>query len=111
MPKEELHTHINTRVDEMIENKLIDEVRGLQPFERLNALRTVGYSEIFDYIDGKISLELAINDIKTNTRQYAKRQLTWFRKDKEIKWLSPGDMNKIISMANEFHESRKDEGL
>src|SRR5258706_9018513 len=81
LPRERLHQNIHTRVDRMIENGLVEEVKNAKPFKHLNALQTVGYSEIFDYFDGKISLEQAVNDIKTNTRQYAKRQMTWFRKD------------------------------
>jgi tRNA dimethylallyltransferase len=96
LPKEQLHANIHTRVDRMIENGLVDEVKRMEPFKHLNALQTVGYSEIFDYLDKKISLEQAINEIKTNTRQYAKRQMTWFRKDKEIKWFSPGKIKEMI---------------
>lgn len=96
LPKEELHQRIHTRVDKMIEAGLADEVKGLLPFEDLNALQTVGYSEIFDYLGGNISLEKAIEKIKTNTRQYAKRQMTWFRRDKEIKWFSPLQEKEMI---------------
>lgn len=101
LPKEELHQQINNRVDKMIEQGLIDEVKNLQPFRNLNALQTVGYSEIFEYQDGKISLDQAINDIKINTRQYAKRQMTWFRKDKEIKWFHPFEVQKIKEHLHE----------
>jgi tRNA dimethylallyltransferase len=95
LPKEQLHQQINNRVDKMIDQGLIEEVKSLQPFKHLNALQTVGYSEIFEYLDGKVSLDQAINDIKTNTRQYAKRQMTWFRKDAEIKWFHPLEEKKI----------------
>jgi len=88
LPKEELHRNIHTRTDKMIEAGLIDEVKSLLPYKNLNALHTVGYSEIVDYLDEKISLKKAIELIKTNTRQYAKRQMTWFKKDNEIKWQS-----------------------
>jgi tRNA dimethylallyltransferase len=87
LPKEELHRNINTRTDKMIEAGLVEEVKNLLPYKNLNALQTVGYSEIFDYLDHKITLEKAIEQIKTNTRQYAKRQMTWFKKDKEINWI------------------------
>ena len=70
----------------MVEQGLIEEVRSLLPYRHLNALNTVGYSELFDYFDGKTDLQTAIELIKQNTRRFAKRQLTWFRKDKEIKW-------------------------
>jgi tRNA dimethylallyltransferase len=102
LPKEQLHHNINTRVDQMIEKGLTEEVKSLQPLKHLNALQTVGYSEIFDYLDRKFSLDEAINAIKANTRQYAKRQTTWFRKDKEIKWFAPAQVNEII----EFIEKR-----
>ncbi|MDP4263110.1 MAG: tRNA (adenosine(37)-N6)-dimethylallyltransferase MiaA [Bacteroidota bacterium] len=99
LPKEQLHQNINTRVDRMIENGLVEEVKKTEVFKHLNALQTVGYSEIFNYLDGRISLEQAIHDIKTSTRQYAKRQMTWFRKDKEIKWFAPDQLKEIIEFA------------
>jgi tRNA dimethylallyltransferase len=89
LPKEELHERINARVDKMIEAGLVDEARSLLPYRHLNALRTVGYSEIFDYLDGNISLEEATELIKKNTRQYAKRQMTWYKKDDSIEWETP----------------------
>jgi tRNA dimethylallyltransferase len=97
LPKEQLHHHIHTRVDNMIAAGLVDEVKSLAPYRNLNALQTVGYSEIFDHLDGKISLEQAIADIKTNTRQYAKRQMTWFRRDKEMSWFDPQQPGDIIN--------------
>lgn len=96
LPKDELVSRINRRVDKMMEEGLLHEVIGLSPYKSLNALQTVGYSELFNYLDGKISLEEAIERIKINTRQYAKRQLTWFRKDPEIKWFGPEDVKNII---------------
>ena len=95
LPKEELHRNIHTRTDKMIEAGLIDEVKSLLPYKNLNALHTVGYSEIVDYLNEKISLEKAIELIKTNTRQYAKRQMTWFKKDKEIKWYDRSKMTEL----------------
>ncbi|MCD4746049.1 MAG: tRNA (adenosine(37)-N6)-dimethylallyltransferase MiaA [Bacteroidales bacterium] len=92
----ELFDIINKRVDKMIEQGLIDEVKNLYQFKNRNALNTVGYKEIFDYLDNKIKLEKAIENIKTNTRRYAKRQLTWFKKDKSIHWFHPDDKEKII---------------
>ncbi len=86
MEKEKLRNNINHRVDRMIEMGLVAEVQQLVPDKKRNALQTVGYTEIFDYLDGKISIDKAIEQIKINTRQYAKRQLTWFKKDPEIKW-------------------------
>lgn len=102
LPKDELHSNINTRVDKMVEQGLIEEARSLILYRHLNALQTVGYSEIFEYIDGRTSLDKAIEDIKTNTRQYAKRQLTWFRKDKEIKWFLPKQLDQMIAYAENF---------
>ena len=95
LPKEELHHNINARVDQMIGEGLVEEVKSLSPYRDLNALQTVGYSEIFEVLDGKISLENAIEEIKKNTRQYAKRQMTWFKKDKNINWFAPGKPGKI----------------
>lgn len=80
-PREELFDRISRRVDMMMEMGLLDEARGLYPDKELNALNTVGYKELFDYMDGKCSLEQAVVDIKTHTRRYAKRQLTWFKRD------------------------------
>lgn len=102
LPKDELHKNINTRVDKMFEQGLIEEVRSLIRYRRLNALQTVGYSEIFEYIDGKTSLDKAIEEIKMNTRQYAKRQMTWFRKDKEIQWIDASQLEGITTMAQKL---------
>jgi tRNA dimethylallyltransferase len=84
--KLQLHANINNRVDEMIKGGLVDEVRSLLPYRNLNPLQTVGYREIFEYLDGKTSLEQSIENIKSNTRRYAKRQMTWIKKDTEINW-------------------------
>jgi tRNA dimethylallyltransferase len=88
-PREKLYERINMRVDEMIKQGLVDEVTSLLPYRHLNALQTVGYNEIFDYLDGKTDLPTAIALIKQNTRRFAKRQMTWFNKDKTINWLAP----------------------
>ncbi len=80
-PREELYQRINNRVDCMMNNGLLDEVRGLYQFRNRPALKTVGYSELFDFIDGKLSLDEAVDLIKRNTRRYAKRQITWWRRD------------------------------
>jgi tRNA dimethylallyltransferase len=89
LPRAELHNRINKRVDQMIADGLLDEARHFYPHRHLNALNTVGYKELFDHFDGKITLEAAIEKIKTNTRRYARRQLTWFRKDKDFIWCNP----------------------
>jgi tRNA dimethylallyltransferase len=90
LPKELLHDRINQRVDKMMEEGLLEEVKGLIPFRQYNALQTVGYRELFDHLEGKMSLDEAVERIKINTRQYAKRQMTWFRKDTSIRWIDAG---------------------
>ncbi len=92
LPRQVLYERINRRVDDMIKQGLVDEVRSLLPFRQLNALNTVGYSELFDYFDGKTDIKTAIELIKQNTRHFAKRQLTWFRRDAAIHWLPPGEI-------------------
>lgn len=87
MDREKLIERIHKRVDIMIEDGLEEEARSLYPFKDLPALNTVGYKEIFRYFDNEITLQQAIEDIKTNTRRYAKRQMTWFRKDEDIIWV------------------------
>lgn len=89
LPKETLHQNINSRVDKMMKAGLLDEVKAVQPYQHLNALQTVGYKELFAYLNNECPLGEAVEAIKRNTRQYAKRQLTWFRKDKEHDWLQP----------------------
>lgn len=84
--REQLYQSINQRVDDMVQQGLVDEVKSLVPYKDANALQTVGYTEFFSFLDGAYSLEEAIALIKKNTRRYAKRQLTWFRKDPEIHW-------------------------
>lgn len=84
-----LYERINKRVDLMVEEGLVEEARSLYPKRHLNALQTVGYQELFQYFDGDIDLNTAIELIKRNTRRYAKRQLTWFRKDQAIHWVNP----------------------
>ena len=77
---------------------MIEEVRSLIGYRYLNALQTVGYAEIFEYLDGNTSLEMAVEKIKTNTRQYAKRQMTWFKKDDEIVWFHPSAVNEVLEL-------------
>jgi len=98
MPRENLYTRINLRVDQMVKQGLIEEVKSLLPYRELNALNTVGYSELFDYFDGKTSLDEAVLLIKQNTRRFAKRQLTWFRKDKDFIWFDAGVPDVIDQM-------------
>lgn len=89
LPREQLVQRINRRVDMMMEQGLLAEVEQLLPYRHLNALQTVGYKELFDHMDGLLSLPEAVERIKINTRQYAKRQMTWFKKDQAIQWLHP----------------------
>ena len=96
MPRDVLYERIDRRVDMMVTEGLVDEVRALLPKRDLNALQTVGYRELFDYFDGVCTLEEAIELIKRNSRRYAKRQLTWFRRDSAIAWFSPNDLCPII---------------
>lgn len=96
LPREEIYERINRRVDLMMEEGLLEEVHSLSEFKDLNSLQTVGYRELFDYLDGKIELDFAVEEIKKNTRRYAKRQLTWYRKDENIKWFSPFDKEEIL---------------
>ena len=91
IPKEQLHQQIHDRVDHMMETGLLEEARSLIPYQHLNALQTVGYKELFDYFNGTISLPDAVEQIKKNTRHYAKRQMTWFRKDGAFEWMEPGE--------------------
>jgi len=93
--RQELYDIINKRVDKMISKGLLVEAKELYKHKKMNALNTVGYKELFDYFDGIISYERAVELIKRNTRRYAKRQITWFSRDKEIKWFHPKDQEKI----------------
>lgn len=100
LPREELYARIDRRVDAMMEAGLEAEARALYPYRKLNSLQTVGYRELFDYFDGTVSRETAVESIKRNTRRYAKRQLTWFRRDSEIRWFLPDADEAIIDYAN-----------
>ncbi|ELR72329.1 tRNA delta(2)-isopentenylpyrophosphate transferase [Fulvivirga imtechensis AK7] len=96
-PRKELYERINARMDVMIEQGLFDEARKLYQYRNHYALQTVGYKEIFDYMEGKYDREEAVRLLKRNTRRYAKRQLTWFGKDEEIKWFHPDDYDDVFS--------------
>jgi tRNA dimethylallyltransferase len=102
LPRAILYERINNRVDEMMKEGLLNEVKTLIPYQHLNALQTVGYQELFQYLNGNISLAKAVEDIKKNTRHYAKRQLTWFKKDEAFHWFSPLDENGIYSFIAKF---------
>ena len=92
-PREELYERINRRVDQMMEDGLLEEARAMYPLRHLNALNTVGYKELFCYFDGTWTLPEAVERIKGNTRRYCRKQLTWFKRDPEIHWFSPDDEN------------------
>ena len=99
--RSELYNKINTRVDNMIESGLINEVKELYNLKGLNALNTIGYREVFNYIEDKYSLDECINEIKKNTRRYAKRQLTWFKSIDRVEWITPEyNFEKIIAYIN-----------
>ncbi len=107
MDRQKLYSSINQRVDAMMDNGLLEEVKSLKPYQHLNALKTVGYSEIFDHLNGMCTLEEAIDKIKQNTRNFAKRQLTWFRKNKEVMWFEPTEKTSILSFLQNRNYSYK----
>lgn len=102
LPREELYERINRRVDIMFEEGLMEEAKTYYPHRNLNSLNTVGYKELFEYFDGNWDLDFAKNMIKQNSRRYAKKQLTWFNRDKDINWFRPDQQEEILS----FLESR-----
>ena len=105
LDRDELYERINLRVDAMMEAGLLDEARSLLPLRNENALKTVGYRELFDHLDGKISMGEAVSLIKRNTRHYARRQLTWFRRDKDIEWFGPGQFEEIMTYIRRHVET------
>ena len=94
--REELYARIDRRVDLMLEEGLEDEARRLWPLRHLNALNTVGYKELFDYFEGKTDYAEAVRLIKRNSRRYARKQLSWFRRDDDIRWFHPDDYEGIV---------------
>ena len=94
--REELYSRINRRVDEMMENGMVEEARLLLPYRSLNALNTVGYKELFRFFDGEWTMEEAIERIKGNTRRYARKQLTWYKKDNDIDWFDAAETDKVF---------------
>ncbi len=103
--REELCNRINLRVDQMMEQGLLEEARSVYPFRQFNSLNTVGYKELFNYFDGSWSLDFAIEKIKRNSRVYARKQMTWFKRDPEIQWFHPDDENAIKNYLNEQLEA------
>jgi tRNA dimethylallyltransferase len=104
--REELYNRINLRVDEMMDEGLLEEARNLYPMRHMNALNTVGYKEMFAYLDGTWTLEEAVERIKGNTRRYARKQLTWYKKDEQIRWFHPDQKEEIISYISQDYEQR-----
>ncbi|MBO7554164.1 MAG: tRNA (adenosine(37)-N6)-dimethylallyltransferase MiaA [Bacteroidaceae bacterium] len=105
-PREELYNRINLRVDSMIENGLVEEALSVYPQRELNSLNTVAYKELFHYLDGVWTLEYAVEKIKVNTRTYARKQLTWFKHDSEIRWFHPDEKEAIFKYIDDaLHET------
>lgn len=100
LPRQEMYDRINQRVDIMMNEGLLDEAKSLYPLKELNALQTVGYRELFDFFEDKIDLNFANEEIKKNTRRFAKRQMTWFKKDQDVNWFSPLEKEEIINFIN-----------
>ena len=95
--REELYERINRRVDQMMADGFLEEARRVFPYRNLNSLNTVGYKELFNYLDGTWPLDFAIEKIKRNSRVYARKQMTWFKRDTEIKWFHPNEEKAILA--------------
>lgn len=95
--REEIYNRINLRVLEMMRQGLLDEAKAVYPLKGLNALNTVGYKELFAYFDGDIPLEEAVRRIQSNSREYMRKQLTWFKKDQDIQWFNPDNIEEILN--------------
>jgi tRNA dimethylallyltransferase len=104
LPKNELDQKINLRTDEMLKNGFLDEAKALYPYRYLNSLNTLGYKELFEYFDSKYSLPMCIDKIKTHTRRYAKRQMTWFKKNNEYVYFEPSQYDDIINFITSQNE-------
>lgn len=100
--REELYQRINLRVDAMMKEGLLKEVEELREYRELNALNTVGYKELFDYFDGRWPLSEAVERIKGNTRRYARKQLTWFKRDQKMRWFHPNDKQNIMTYITQY---------
>ncbi len=100
LPREKLFERIDRRVDEMLKNGLFEEAERLMPYRETYALQTVGYKEVFGFFDGEYDREEAVRLIKRNTRRYAKRQLTWFKRDQDIRWFEPHQIDEMINFIN-----------
>jgi tRNA dimethylallyltransferase len=102
--REELYNRINQRVDQMMEDGLLDEVKSLISKRNTNALNTVGYKELFDYLDGRWSLDEAVERIKGNTRRYARKQLTWYKRDADMRWFHPDNIEEILNYLTQYEK-------
>lgn len=102
--REELYNRINQRVDQMMADGLLDEVKSLVNKRSTNALNTVGYKELFDFLDGRWSLDEAIERIKGNTRRYARKQLTWYKRDADMRWFHPDNITEIQNYLKHYEE-------
>ena len=102
--REELYNRINQRVDQMMEDGLLDEVKSLVDKRDTNALNTVGYKELFDYLDGHWSLDEAVERIKGNTRRYARKQLTWYKRDADMRWFHPDNIEEILNDLTQYEK-------
>ena len=105
--RQELYDRINRRVDDMMEQGLLDEVRSVYDKRNMNALNTVGYKELFDYLDGRWSLDEAVERIKGNTRRYARKQLTWFKRDEQMKWFHPDQEQEILNYISNYEATNR----
>lgn len=99
--REELYDRINRRVDQMMADGLLEEARRVYPYRQLNSLNTVGYKELFNYFDGEWTLDFAIEKIKRNSRVYARKQMTWFKRDSEINWFHPDQEQEILAFIRQ----------
>ena len=106
-PREELYNRINLRVDQMMADGLLDEARRVYPLRHMNALNTVGFKELFAYLDGVWTLQEAVERIKGNTRRYMRKQLTWFKRDDQIAWFHPQQEGEIISFIQQQLDSQQ----
>ena len=100
--RQELYDRINRRVDKMMDDGFLEEARSLMDKRDANALNTVGYKELFDYLDGRWSLDVAVERIKGNTRRYARKQLTWYKRDDQMKWFHPDQQQDILNYISQY---------
>ena len=100
--RDELYQRINQRVDDMMAEGLLDEAKAMLPYREANALNTVGYKELFDYFDGRWPLAEAVERIKGNTRRYARKQLTWYKRDEQVTWFHPHQQQEILNLISHY---------